>query len=528
MGLTGSPVEPASEPPAALWAGIRPLDERQLLRHHGPFVAVLVAGAVVRILVSLAVQPALEFVQDSFGYLWDAAHPAHRDVVHPSGYGVFLRVLGWSSHDLRVVPGVQHLLGVGIGIGTYFLVRRIGAGKWAGAVAAAPILLSGYQIDLEQFVLSDCLFEALLFASIAVLVWPSRPRPLTALASGLLLGAAIDTRTVGMAAIPVVVAYAALRSRQWRPAAAVLGGAAMLVVAYAGWFDAGTGHFGLDAYDGYFLAGRVEPFANCHGAHLTAAESRLCPTIPTSQRENPDWWVWDPDSPLRRPQAPAGENRNAVAQAYAEKIVLHQPFTYAWSVASYTASYFFSITPRAVTAYHRDTWVLPTGVPSVAWKPEIPPSDPYVWEWTWPGSSAVIQNRMVATHGFGEARVTPHVWSAAVTWLNRYVRFVVLPGPFLLLALAATAWAFAGSRARSSRHPHNEHSRWAALGLAVTGTIVLLATAATAGQDPRYLLPVEMLIWPAGVIGASVLLRTSPLGAHGPRPGRPPGRPPVS
>src|SRR3954471_1971321 len=79
-------------------------------RDHWPFLVLLAAGAALRLIVMLAYRPALEFVQDSFGYL-GAAKSLSPDVVRPVGYSFFLRVLSLTG-NVSSVPVAQHILGL--------------------------------------------------------------------------------------------------------------------------------------------------------------------------------------------------------------------------------------------------------------------------------------------------------------------------------------------------------------------------------------------------------------------------------
>ncbi|HET9692153.1 MAG TPA: hypothetical protein VFP61_13455 [Acidimicrobiales bacterium] len=470
------------------------------LGDHLPFLVVLAAGLALRGLVTYAVRPGLEFAQDSFEYLWDAAHPGLRDVVHPTGYPTFLRLVAAAGRHFTLVAVAQHLLGVAMGLATYALVRRLGAGRWGGAVAAAPVLLGGYQVVVEHFILSDVVFEALLVAAVTVVLWPARPSWRSAVAGGLLLAAADLTRTVGIAVVPVLAGYLLWRRAGGRVVVAFVAAVAAPLAAYAGWFDAGTGHFGLEAYDGYFLAGRVEPIADCRGLQLPAAEAALCPKGDAGS-EGPDWYTWSPDSPLRNPDLHAAD-RNAVALAYAERMLAHRPFAYAGSVAGDFWSYLVGYTASDGVPGRDQTWLVPTSVPAAAWAPEYPPANPYIWEWSWPGNVAVTENRTLAVHGFDEGQVPAVVHHGPAEALHDYGRWVFLPGLAVLGAAVVAAWASVVALRRRRRHEVAPR----VVALLAGGLALLALTTATAGRDPRYLLPVALLVWPAGVLGSGLLV----------------------
>ncbi len=122
-----------------------------------------------------------------------------------------------------MVAGFQHLLGLAIGVIIYALLIRRGAARWAATLAAAPILLDAYQLQMEQTIMPDVTFEALIVAALAILLW--RPWPgLWRLATGaLVLGLAADVRQIGELLIIPAVVFAVLVARGWRRRARLSG-----------------------------------------------------------------------------------------------------------------------------------------------------------------------------------------------------------------------------------------------------------------------------------------------------------------
>ena len=57
----------------------------------------------------------------------------------------------------------------------YALLVRLGVPKTWSALATAPVLLDGYQLNIEQYILTEALFELLLVSAL-------RPDPLEAAA----------------------------------------------------------------------------------------------------------------------------------------------------------------------------------------------------------------------------------------------------------------------------------------------------------------------------------------------------------
>src|ERR1019366_3173944 len=48
---------------------------------------------------------------------------------------------------------------------------RRGGTRWLAALAVAPVLLDAYQLNAEQTIMPDVLFEALLVTGIVLLLW---------------------------------------------------------------------------------------------------------------------------------------------------------------------------------------------------------------------------------------------------------------------------------------------------------------------------------------------------------------------
>ncbi|MDX6335185.1 MAG: hypothetical protein QOG05_2525, partial [Streptosporangiaceae bacterium] len=138
------------------------------VRRHWLFSALLVAGLVLRGLSVAAYQPALLYI-DSLKYLF-GAWPGN----DPLGYNVILKVL-LAGGNLDTVTVVQHLVGLAMALVLYLLLLRRGTPRWLAARAAAPVLLDAYQVQIEQTIMPDVWFEALILAGLALLLW--RPDP---------------------------------------------------------------------------------------------------------------------------------------------------------------------------------------------------------------------------------------------------------------------------------------------------------------------------------------------------------------
>ena len=145
------------------WAGWR------TVRRHSLFLLVLAAGLVLRVLAETAYRPALLYI-DSVKYLEGSVATA------PQGYQALLRLL--EAGGLALVAAVQHVFGLAMAVALYAVLLRRGAPRWVATLAAAPVLLDAYQLQLEQTIMPDVLFETMIAAGLVVLLW--RPGPWSA------------------------------------------------------------------------------------------------------------------------------------------------------------------------------------------------------------------------------------------------------------------------------------------------------------------------------------------------------------
>src|ERR1039457_2383903 len=161
--------------------GLRGTSLGALLRRHWLLAVLLAAGLVLRVLAQVAYRPALLYI-DSIKYLYIA------NGADPVGYRVLLKpllVIG----NLDLVAAVQHLLGLGMAVALYLLMRRRSVPRWLAALATAPILLDGYQLQNEQTIMPDTLFEALIVTGLVILLWQPKPRLPMIIGGGLAPGA---------------------------------------------------------------------------------------------------------------------------------------------------------------------------------------------------------------------------------------------------------------------------------------------------------------------------------------------------
>jgi hypothetical protein len=314
-------------------------------RSHWPFAIALAAGAVLRVLAQVAYRPALIYT-DSIKYLYNAYPGAD-----PVGYKAPLRAI-LAIGDLGAVTAVQHLAGLAIAVTLYVVLLRRGAGRWLAALAALPVLLDAYQIQIEQTIMPDVWFEVLIVAALALLLAPSvgplapgrslagteQARParrrlirglVPVLSAGVLLGASATVRQVGEILLLPALLYLVVVWGGWRTA---LVRAVAMTAAFAGpvlGYMAGSylvsGHFWLASSTPSISSyGRMATAADCAALRIPRIERPLCPDA-RQRAYGIDWLDHDAASPLKSYRPPGGVNRYALVSSFDRQVTLQQP-----------------------------------------------------------------------------------------------------------------------------------------------------------------------------------------------------------
>jgi hypothetical protein len=290
------------------------------LRRHWLLAVLLAAGLILRILAQAAYRPALLF-SDSIRYLYLSGGN------DPVGYRVLLKPVLLVG-NLDMVAAVQHLLGLGMAVALYILLLRRGAPRALAALATAPVLLDAYQVQMEQSIMSDVLFEVLIVAGLVILLWEHSPRPWMVAAGGFALGSSATVREVGQILILPAALYLLVAVRGWRlmlRQAAVLCAAFLLpILAYCTTSYVVTGHFRLANQGTNELYGRVVLAADCHAVQLPADERPLCPTRQYALKLGIDNLVHSPKSPLRDFRPP-GQATSAIAADFTQRVFWQDP-----------------------------------------------------------------------------------------------------------------------------------------------------------------------------------------------------------
>ena len=311
---------------APAWAGRL----RALILDNKLFTLVLAAGAVVRLIAVLGYPGALWFAGDSYVYL-GATLRLRPDLSKSTGYSLMLKVLE-PFHSLTLVTIVQHLMGLAIGVLLYVLLRRARVPKLVSALATVPVLLNGFQIELEHMIMADTLFMFLLVVAATILLWRPRPSWPAVLIAGLLTGYAVTVWSGGLILPVVFIVFVIWRRMGWRPLAAIVAGSAIPIVGYAAWFHSSTGTFALTRSEGFYLYGRVSSFAECSKINPPANERFLCLSIPVTKREPPGDLVWHIPQVKEVPGGPVSAAGNKMLRDFAIRAIEAQPVSYAHAI----------------------------------------------------------------------------------------------------------------------------------------------------------------------------------------------------
>ena len=421
------------------------------------FIAVLGAAAALRAAVMLGYPPVMWF-NDSYSYVYDAVHRVASSE-RPSGYPFLLAVL-MPLHSFTVVAAVQHLMGLGLGVAIYALLRHRGLPGWGGTLVAVPVLFDAYQVQVEQQVMSDTLFMAALLAAVVVACWRDQVSVRAAAVAGLLTGLATLVRSAGLPLLLVMLACLVIRRIGWRPLAALLAAGALPVGTYLVAFHAQHGSFGITNSGGVFLYGRVMSFADCAVIKPPRSLAVLCDSRPPRQRPIAVEYIWSPSDPLHRlgPGSVFTPRVDGPAGQFARRAIVAQPLAYLRAVAADTLRSF---------GWQRDPGY--DRVTTVLYQFSDPP--PRIPPWGHWAALRTYQPRLTQ----------PQAVQPYAGLLRAYQRQVYLRGTLLGLILLA---GLAGIVTRWRDRGGAGLLPWA------VAVVLLVGPAATSGFSYRYLLSV--------------------------------------
>ena len=290
-----------------------------LVRRHWLFALLLAAGLMLRVVAQVGYEPALLFI-DSKKYIFGTDfNNTDWGSFDPLGYTLLVLRPVLMFADLALVALLQHVIGMAMAAALYVLMLRRGVTRWLAALAVAPVLLDAYQLNAEQTIMPDVLFEALLVAGIVLLLWEPRPGLALVILGGLALGASAPVRQVGEALIVPALIYVLAAAQGGRTR--LLHGAALTlcfalpVVGYMS-YSAVILHYGFEISNmgDAELYGRAAHAADCATLKIPADERPLCPSPSVSASLGVDGLVNAKTAPRRA--VPAGQRLPGPAGKY--------------------------------------------------------------------------------------------------------------------------------------------------------------------------------------------------------------------
>jgi len=432
---------------------------RGLADEHKVFIALVLAGGLLRAVVTVGFRPILWFLGDSISYVGLAVGSAPFPM-RPDTYSLFLWMLE-PLHRLAVVAVAQHLGGLVVAVLVYAVCLRLGASKWVASAAAVPTLFDAWEVTIEQMLLSETMFIVLMMISLAVLVWWPTPRRIPYWACcvcGLAMGVAAITKSLGEFLIAPIVIYLVVRRAGLRRIVVVVVMFAVPLACYAGWFDTQFGWFS-ESPGGLFAYGRVVTFVDCAHDSLTPAQEQLCPTS-AEKAKGDSWLIWSPSSPYNQ-LAGTLRYKTDLALGFAIRVIEHQPLGYLHAVWGDVTAEF---------SWNRHAYVADTYQYNA--QASYPPL---------PGQAQDVAN-LYQRAGNGQ----PHPLPAVAKFFRRYQHWVHVPGLVFLAALVA---AGAKLSADTIRRRTNTTTAPAAC-LLLSALILAVMPDLVATLDYRYLVPV--------------------------------------
>jgi hypothetical protein len=383
----------------------------------------------------------------------------------------------------------------------YTALRRRGVKPWIAALAAAPVLLDGLQLLIEQMVMSEPLFQFFVVLGIALLLWRPRPAPAMAAGAGVSFTAGALTRYVGLWLVLAGLAYCGLAAeRRLVPrlvaAAALLAAFVLPMIGYAAYNDAVNGTFAVPSGPvSTGLYARVAASVTCTRLSLPAYERPLCPppgVVKPRGGSLPQGYARGTTSPLVTYRPPSGQTTRQVLNDFVKRAVFQQPLPVARAAGGSLAR------------------------PFLSWRRDRKPGELPAGRWQFQTTFPLYFTHVSLSLFHRREGHRPVINRPLARVLRRYQLSVgYTPGPVLLACVVlALVAGFGAGRARHSGQ------RLACLLWLSTGLGLLLA-AALYEFSWRYQLPALVTIPPAAALALSAL--TSPKAARQPAETQEPG-----
>ncbi len=443
------------------------------------FVVLFIAGAVLRLLVVLAYQPVLMLQKDTYIYLQTAVSSGNPSNFRPALYSLFFLKPLLIFDNLAIVPIVQHVAGLAISLILYVLLRRLAVPPVLAALGTAPLLLDGYQLDLEHYLLTETFFDILMVAAFILLAWKVRPSvPAVGLAGALLAMAGL-TRFVGMTLIVPAALFVIFRRMGWLRFATLAVAFVIPLASYSLWFRSSSGTLGVTDRNGFFLYGRVASFADCSKLELRRELERFCFTEPPEER-GPNYGVFALDVPPSKLQRIP--NANAKLLQFSKSAIFGQPLDYVRVVVADFVRFLEATSPTDQEPYAK-RWRFPRSLDD---------ADPHPFVVKRKGSAP-------PNLGFEKFRID----RTRAEQLRTYQGILYTRGPILaLLFVLGLIGAIVGLKVAEGRNLRAESILFVGSGL-----ILLIVPVMTTVYHFRYVIPVLPVLGPAGALGATVISR---------------------
>jgi Glycosyl transferase family 2 len=461
-------------------------------RRHWLITLLIAAGAALRVITVVAYRPAIIYVDTISVYLnhLPGANLPWGDLPtrDPLGYNMLLVQPLLAIGNLTTIIIAQHLMGLGMAVLIYIVLLRRGVWRWLAALAAAPVLLDAYQLEIEHTIMSDTLFETLLVGAFAALLWRRQPGPVAIAVAGLCLGAAATVRVVGAPLIVLFVVYLliVLPRLPFKLLGSSLAALSFLVpiLGYSLYTITEDINFPVGATGANALYGRAATFVDCSTLKMPAAERQLCPKEPLGSRRSPDYYSHDPTAPVYHVYVPAGQTIDGMQRDFADRAMTQQPLGLVAVVLRDSANAF---------TWNHEADANPDA-PTSRW--QFQPTFPY---YPTAVTSATV-TELGAQFGGGPPRSVP----LAAAFLREYQLSIgFMPGPATAACLLVALIAVAGTGRR--RIPNRMPT--AAF---LCGALVVIGGADFYEFTWRYQLPGLVLIPLAGALGISTLAWRKP------------------
>ncbi len=489
IAADSGPVAAASRLDRVIWAAV------DVVRKHWLFGLLLAAGLVLRVVAQLGYEPALLFI-DSKKYVFGTDfNNTDWGSFDPLGYTLLVLRPVLMVADLAVVAVLQHVIGVAMAAALYVLMLRRGVTRWLAALAVAPVLLDAYQLNAEQTIMPDVLFEALLVAGIVLLLWQPRPGLALVILGGLALGASAPVRQVGEALIVPALIYVLAAAPAWRTR--LLHGVALTicfalpVVGYMS-YSAVILHYGFELSNmgDAYLYGRTAHAADCATLKIPADDRPLCPSASVAATLGVDGLVNSKYAPrvLYQPvnvQLGLLINTMPWQRQLAYSVLAQQPMRVVGDIAKDSVKIF---------ALTRNTAEGDTSIARWQFQTSYPYFPPGITHYG-PNSAS---NVFAATGGGGKARVN---LTAATALRDYQLHGGYTPGPVFLFGLLAGMAGIFTFRRRRDAGP-------ALACLLLTGSAFAVLVGADLYEFSwRYQLPALVTLPIAGAFGVTALAR---------------------